>query len=135
MGFLDLFKKKNRDEPSDVEKLLSDFEKQDQLFEKHRKNNQKGSELEKQGQIEKAKEIYWENINENDESPHPYSRLAILYRKEKEYEKEIEVLEKAIYVYKNHVHKDRVDRIKKLDGFKERLNKVKEISEKSKQDA
>lgn len=87
--------------------------------------NLKGKELESQGKLEEAKELYLQNMNEGFEGNHPYDRLAIMFRKEQAYDKEIEVLEKAIYVFENKVNKQRMDRQPKLERFKKRLKDVK----------
>ncbi|WP_416151140.1 hypothetical protein ACM26V_09295 [Salipaludibacillus sp. HK11] len=46
--------------------------------------NLKGKELEKEGKIDEAMSLYWENVNENFEGSHPYNRLAVIYRKQKD---------------------------------------------------
>lgn len=89
--------------------------------------NIKGQELEKQGNVNEAMELYWLNVNEEFDGNFPYDRLATLYRKQKDYTKEIEVLEKAIYVFENKVYKERGDRLPKIEKFKERLEKAKTL--------
>lgn len=63
--------------------------------------NMKGQELEKKGDIEGAIQLYEQNIVDEVETPHPYNRLAIIYRRKKCLDDEIRVLEKAISVFKN----------------------------------
>jgi tetratricopeptide (TPR) repeat protein len=89
--------------------------------------NIKGKELEKSGRINEAIELYEKNIAEEFDGNRPYDRLAIIYRKRKQYDEEIRVLEKAIAVFENKVHPDRPDKNKKLTRFKERLKKAKDL--------
>ncbi|WP_202081592.1 tetratricopeptide repeat protein [Caldalkalibacillus salinus] len=100
--------------------------KKESNFDTQVDRNLKGKELESQGKIDEAKELYLQNVNEGFEGNHPYDRLAIMFRKEKAYDKEIEVLEKAINVFEKKVNKQRADRQPKLDRFKKRLEDVKE---------
>ncbi|MCF8020728.1 MAG: tetratricopeptide repeat protein [Vallitaleaceae bacterium] len=91
-------------------------------------NNLKGQELEKAGNIEKAKKLYEENIAKDFDGNHPYDRLAIIYRKEKDYDNEIRVLEHAIKVFTSlSKSSPRGDVNPKLTKFKDRLKKVQEL--------
>jgi len=95
--------------------------------------NLQGKELEKAGEIEKAIEFYEKNIEEKFEGNHPYDRLAIIYRKRKEYQEEIRVLNQAISVFeKEKIKSKRQDVGLKLMKFKERLDKVKALKENEK---
>ncbi|WP_202882531.1 hypothetical protein [Gracilibacillus saliphilus] len=89
--------------------------------------NLKGKELEKEGKVEEAMSLYWENVNERFDGNFPYDRLTVIYRKQKDYDKEIEVLERAVHVFKTKVNKERADRTPKLEKFEERLAKAKEL--------
>lgn len=91
-------------------------------FRIHVSRNLKGIKLEKLGLIDKAIELYIENVNANFEGNHPYDRLAIIYRKRRQYDREIAVLEKAIWVFENIVFQERSDRVHKLEKFRTRLN-------------
>lgn len=86
--------------------------------------NLQGIEYEKQGLVDKAIMLYEENIEDFFEGSHPYQRLAIIYRKQKNYEDERRVLEQAVYVFKNIVSKKRADREPKLKYFNDRLKKL-----------
>lgn len=79
--------------------------------------NLKGQQLEKQGDVHSAIQLYEQNIAEEVDTPHPYNRLAIIYRKQKRFDDEIRVLEKAIQVYKKP---------EKESKWKEQLSKAKE---------
>jgi len=86
--------------------------------------NLEGIELEKQGKIDEAIELYEKNINENFEGNHPYDRLAIIYNKRKQIDNEIRVLKKAISVFDNVVSDERGDKLTKLEKFQKRLKKI-----------
>ena len=63
-------------------------------------NNIKGQELEKNGEIEKAIEIYERNADIVATTPHPYDRLRIIYTRQKKFRKAIEACNKAVRTYK-----------------------------------
>jgi len=94
-----------------------------------------GIEAEKAGQINKAIEAYEKCIELQFEGNHPYDRLAIIYRKQGQYDDEIRVLEKAIWVFKNLAYQLRADVPKKLMRFKERLVTVQELKIKKEPEA
>lgn len=58
-----------------------------------------GIDLEKEGMIDEAISVYEKSIMPKLPTKHPYQRLAILYRKRKDYENEIRVLKIAIDVF------------------------------------
>lgn len=58
-----------------------------------------GIGLEKEGMIDEAISVYEKSIMPKLPTKHPYERLAILYRKRKDYENEIRVLKIAIDVF------------------------------------
>jgi tetratricopeptide (TPR) repeat protein len=89
--------------------------------------NLRAIELEKSGQVDEAVLLYEANVSENCEGNHPYDRLAIIYRKRKQLDEEIRVLEKAIWVFENVVYKGRGDRAPKLARFKKRLARAKAL--------
>ncbi|MDD3185530.1 MAG: tetratricopeptide repeat protein [Anaerostipes sp.] len=92
--------------------------------EKMVKNNIKGRDLEKKGETDKAIKLYLKNIQNRFQGSHPYTRLATIYRKQKQYDKEIEVLELAVDVFTNDVPIIRPDREKKLENYKKQLEKA-----------
>ena len=91
------------------------------------KRNNQGIDLEKKGHIDKAIELYEQNISENFIGNHPYDRWAIIYRKRNQIDDEIRVLEKAVWVFENIVNKKRQDRLSKLDRIKKRLQKAQKM--------
>ena len=76
--------------------------------------NMLGITCERQGDYEQAIKLYEENIFDRFEGNHPYDRLAIYYRKLKDYDNEIRVLEAGIDVFTYDVDHLRMDRIPKL---------------------
>lgn len=85
--------------------------------------NLKGKELEQKGCIDNAIECYLTNIRHGFDGSFPYDRLATIYRKRKDLENEIMVLQKAVEVFER-VSPQRSDRDRKLSRFKERLEKA-----------
>lgn len=89
--------------------------------------NHKARELEIEGRIEEAIQIYENIIENNFEGNFAYDRLAIIYRRKKLINEEIRVLKKGIWVFENIVNNQRMDRTPKLKKFYERLNKAEKI--------
>lgn len=92
------------------------------------KNNLRGKALEKEGNIDAAIILYEYNVEHRFDGSHPYKRLAIIYRRQKEFSKEIDVLNKALDVFTNDVSKSRPDRDNKIEEFNDRLVKAIELS-------
>jgi tetratricopeptide (TPR) repeat protein len=86
--------------------------------------NLKGTEFEKTGDLQKAIELYEENVAENFKGNHPYDRLATIYKNQLDLENEIRVLEKAIIVFEEITIEDRLEGLPKLFRFKNRLEKA-----------
>lgn len=63
------------------------------------KLNLRGIEYEKAGKIEDAIKVYEENIAMRSNGRHSYDRLKIIYRRQKDRENEIRVLQTAISVF------------------------------------
>lgn len=61
--------------------------------------NLKGRELERAGRVDEAIPLYEANLADGFLAPGPYNRLAIIYRRQKRFEEEIRVLQRAIEVY------------------------------------
>ncbi|WP_195454764.1 tetratricopeptide repeat protein [Turicibacter sanguinis] len=89
--------------------------------------NEKGIEYERVGDIDNAIVCYEANITNGFDGSHPYKRLAIIYRKKKDYINEIRVLEKAIESY----HCNKAYNVKTYEEFKVRLIKAKLLRDKS----
>lgn len=87
-------------------------------------NNLKGKRLESIDEIDQAIKLYEYNIENRFQGNFPYDRLAIIYRKRKQYNDEIRVLKLAIDVFVNDVDNSRPDKYKKLEKFKTQLQKA-----------
>jgi hypothetical protein len=88
--------------------------------------NIKGQELEKEGYIDNAIELYELNIKEEFEGNFPYDRLVILHRKRKKEADVIRVLEQGIKVFESlEKTSPRQDVTPKLNRFREQLSKIK----------
>lgn len=93
-------------------------------------NNLKGKKLEKKGKVDEAINLYEINIKHDFEGNHPYDRLAIIYRRKKDYDNEIRVLNHAIKVFKNLSKSTKRGDVKpKLEKFKARLEKARILQE------
>lgn len=92
--------------------------------------NLMGKELEKEGFVDNAIELYELNVKSRFDGSFPYNRLAIIYRKRKQYDEEIRVLEQAVEVYeKLHQGTPRLETSPKLIKFRERLEKARNLAE------
>jgi len=60
--------------------------------------NLKGKEFEKLGEIDKAIELYEQNVSLESCTPHPYKRLSLIYKKQGKFDDEIRVLKSAIAI-------------------------------------
>jgi len=87
-------------------------------------NNINGMKLEKNGNTEKAIELYEKNVKNRFEGSFPYKRLAIIYTKMKRYEDAKKVLEIAVDIFEKDVCYQRGDRLPKLSFFRGRLEKI-----------
>ena len=119
---------KNRQKKEPKEKIIE--KPYDPSIKMHRlsfQRNIQASELEENGYIENAIELYRSIIDnkklEMNDASMPFSRLTIIYRKRKEYDKEIEVIEKWIDNIKNSslIEDRKTEEIEKLS---ERLTKA-----------
>jgi hypothetical protein len=91
--------------------------------------NLRGRELEREGHVDNAVELYQANVQEGFEGNHPYDRLATIYRQRKDYASEVAVLERAVEVFKALVESSpRSDVQTKLAKFRERLSKARQLA-------
>jgi tetratricopeptide (TPR) repeat protein len=63
---------------------------------------EKAREAENEGDVQKAIELYEDAIAQHPVVELPYTRLMILYRKEKKYKDELRIINKALAVYKEY---------------------------------
>ena len=91
-------------------------------------------QYEKEQEISNAIKYYELCIQSNFEGSHPYNRLAILYRKQKDYNNEIRVIEQAISIFTDIKSKGyrEFELTEKINKFQDRLSKAKALREKQK---
>ena len=83
----------------EVERNYKEAVERDEMYARIATLNNEGIKQEKAGNIEAAIDAYMQNVSKEVIALHPYERLMAIYRKRKEYDKEIEVIEKAIDVF------------------------------------
>jgi hypothetical protein len=92
--------------------------------------NLEGRELEKQGLVDNAIEFYQANVADGFDGNFPYDRLAVLFRKRKQFDREVLVLERAIEVFESlRASTRRGDVSPKLESFRARVKKAKSLAE------
>ena len=74
----------------------------DKLYEHLRSRNAHAYDLETQGHLKEAIHMYEALLKDGFTSSHMTVRLAKIYRKQKQYDDEIRVLERGIYIYKHY---------------------------------
>lgn len=99
----------------DMERRLAEFKiKQKQLSDCAKLNN-RGISYEKAGKIKAAINTYERNIESDYPAHHSFKRLMILYRKNKDYDNEIRVIERALEVFPEETdYAERYDKVKVL---------------------
>lgn len=65
--------------------------------------NEIAREAEREGDLNKAVKLYEQNIRENYADEFAFERLMIIYRKQKEYENELRVIERGIEVFQQRI--------------------------------
>ena len=78
------------------------------------------------GRVDEAIALYEKCVSERFDGSYPYNRLAIIYRRQRDYDNEIRVLKQAIDVYSHNASGDTA----KLKKFQGRLEKSKELKRK-----
>jgi tetratricopeptide (TPR) repeat protein len=87
--------------------------------------NLRGQDLEKQGNVTEAMELYELNVAYGFEGDFPYDRLRVIYSKQRRYGDVIRILEKAVDVFDKKVSSIRPDRLTKLERFRQQLEQAK----------
>lgn len=98
---------------TDMERRLAEFKiKQKQLADCVKLNN-RGIAYEKAGKTKAAINVYEQNIESDYPAHHSFKRLMILYRKNKDYVNELQVVERALEVFPDEVeYQDRLNKVK-----------------------
>lgn len=85
--------------------------RQDYIIQRTANLNMRGIAFEKEGRIEEAIRLYEENVSMRSNGRHAYDRLAILYRKMKDKENEIRILNVAISAFgEKSEYKEQLDK-------------------------
>lgn len=74
-------------------------EVEDSTFKMQTERNQRAEKLEVHGDIKSAIELYEENIKEGFPGIQPYDRLLTIYKRQKSYDEELRVINRAIEVF------------------------------------
>ncbi len=91
-----------------------------------------GLKLEAEGLIDNTIQCYEANVRDGFEGNGPYDRLAVIYRRRGDIEKEIAVLKRAVEVFEKLQTSPRLDVAPKLTKFRERLWRASERLKRSK---
>lgn len=84
----------------ELDRRLAERKAKDKALSDCARLNNKGKEYEKAGKITLAIRTYEKNIaGDCYPATHSFDRLMVLYRKQKEYDKELAVIEKALMVF------------------------------------
>jgi len=114
-------------EPNPVEEIRLHNRRLSEILDIMVGRNNKGIEIEKKGDIESAIKLYEQNVADEFFGTHPYDRLAIIYRRRKQYDDEIRILKRKILIFEK-INQER------LHHFLEHCSKdhPKELIEKAK---
>ena len=95
---------------------------------KESERNIKGKEFEASGEIDKAIELYEQNLTLGSIAPFPYTRLSIIYKKRKDLNNEIRVLKLLLSIQeteaKKYKWKEGSKQFDKIINVREKLNKA-----------
>lgn len=102
---------------------------EDNIFNFQAERNLRAEKLEKERDIEGAIKLYEENINEGFPGIQPYDRLLDIYIKQKNYDEELRVMNRAIEVFDNLYSNCEIETKKELyletaQKYKKRLKKL-----------
>ncbi|HYJ62292.1 MAG TPA: hypothetical protein VEV62_00985 [Parafilimonas sp.] len=97
-------KKKNEEEKKPAAKVVPMYKNDEHDIEKQT-TLQQASAAEKNGNLELAEKLYKQEINKNAFNASVYTRLMIIYRKQKKYKEELEIINKALQHFKEYQNK------------------------------
>ena len=103
----------SEDEIKKLDILLQKKKEQEKRLFKTAALNNKGIAFEKSGNINKAIKCYEENLLIGYPARHSFDRLMIIYRKLKDYDNELRVIEKAIDLFREEKYSQRLAKLKK----------------------
>jgi len=88
--------------------------------------NLEGMALERAGHTDEAVALYEQNLAEGFEGDFPYGRLVAFHEKRGEFERAVDVLERAIEVFRASKRRTPADRRSTIQAFRGRLRLVKQ---------
>jgi tetratricopeptide (TPR) repeat protein len=97
-------KKKSHEEKKPTAKVVPMYKNDEHDIEKQT-TLQQASAAEQNGELELAEKLYKQEINKNAFNASVYTRLMIIYRKQKKYKEELEIINKALKHFKEHQDK------------------------------
>lgn len=120
----------NTEGKKEIKRLTDEYDRRETLRNKMNNNDFKARQLEREGKIDEAIELYEESLKLEEDLDYEfiaalaYERLAIIYRKRRDYPNEIEICEKYIELAtkKCFYHN-------KVEWFEKRLEKAKKLKE------
>ena len=74
-----------------------------QLATRIEERNQLAHQAELENDLSKASRLYEQNIKEDYADEFAFDRLMIIYRKQKEFEKELKVIERGVELFQQHM--------------------------------
>lgn len=77
----------------------ADMDEERSLEERIASRNLRGQDLDKVGKTQEAIKLYELNVANGADTPFPYDRLAIIYRKQKRLDEEVRILQRATVVF------------------------------------
>ena len=91
---------------------------------------QQAMQMEKNGDLQKAAGIYRQAIKTHPYNEFPYNRLMIIYRKEKEYKKELAVIHSGIKAFQTLDHTNKHGTDKKITRLSRAILRATGLSDK-----
>ena len=108
----------------ELEKIKAHNKEISQIWNDMVTRNNKGIKFEKENKIECAIKLYEQNVSDEFSGTHPYDRLMIIYRRRKQLNDEIRIIENTIRIFEGMDDRGYLSYILKL---KERLKKAKKL--------
>lgn len=118
----------NTEGKKEIKRLTDEYDRREAISNKMWKNNLKAQQLEKEGKIDEAVKLYEENLKLEEDLDYEsiaglaYHRLAINYRKRRDYPKEIKLCERYLQIVPRGYPNE-----KDIEWFEKRLEKAKKL--------
>lgn len=105
-----------------IKKKYDEYQERNRKLNRCAELNNKGIALEKSGDIDAAIDVYEENIyGDCYPATHAFDRLCVIYRKRKDYQNEIRVLQKAMEIFSLPKYRERFQKALYLQSKTERV--------------